>query len=145
MTTIIKRHALVPYTSRQMFELVNNVADYPRFLQWCRHSHILSQNEQEIKATLEIVWSGIHKNFTTCNHLHPFERIEITLVEGPFRHLEGVWLFMPVGEQGCNVMLNLEFELAGSLVNKLFEPIFNRIANSLVDAFCKRASEIYGY
>lgn len=142
--TVIQRNALVPHTPRQMFELVNNIEDYPRFLQWCQQSHIITKNEQEVRATLEIAWSGIHKSFTTHNHLHPFERIEITLVEGPFRHLEGRWEFIAVGD-GCKVNLNLEFEMAGSFVDKLFEPIFSRIANSLVDAFCKRAVEVYGY
>ncbi len=141
---VIKRSAMVMYSPRQMFELVNNIEDYPRFLPWCAASTILHQDEKEIEAKLEIVWSGIHKSFTTRNHLHQHERIEITLVHGPFRHLEGRWKFIPQGEQGCIVDLELKFDLAGRLIDKLFQPIFNHIANSLVDLFCKRAAEIYG-
>jgi ribosome-associated toxin RatA of RatAB toxin-antitoxin module len=143
MTTII-RNALVSYSARQMFELVNHIEDYPRFMQWCHESHIIRREEGEIEARLDIAWSGIHKNFTTRNRLHPYERIEISLVEGPFRHLEGRWSFIPLGDQGCKVHLELEFELAGGLMDKVFQPIFNHIANSLVDAFCKRAVEVYG-
>lgn len=142
--TTINRSALVAYTARQMFELVNSIEEYPRFLPWCHSSHIINRTETEVEASLEIAWSGIHKSFVTRNHLHPYERIDLTLVQGPFRHLEGRWSFLPCGEHGCKISLDLEFELAGSFLDVVFEPIFNRIANSLVDAFCKRAAEIYG-
>lgn len=142
--TTIQRSALVMFSARQMFELVNNIEDYPRFLPWCRSSQIIHQSETEIEASLEIAWSGMHKTFTTRNGLHPYERIDITLVHGPFRRLEGHWSFMACGEKGCKVNLELEFELAGHFLDVIFQPIFHHIANSLVDAFCKRAVEIYG-
>lgn len=142
--TTIKRNALVAYTARQMFELVNSIEEYPRFLPWCRESHIIEQTESEIEASLDIAWSGIHKSFITRNHLYPYERIDIKLVKGPFRQLEGHWSFLPYGEHGCKINLVLEFELAGHFLDVVFEPIFNRIANSLVEAFCKRAADIYG-
>lgn len=142
--TIIQRNALVAYSTRQMFELVNNIEDYPRFLPWCPKSEILSRTDKEVEATLEIAWSGMHKSFTTRNILFPYERMDIQLVKGPFRHLEGRWSFIPLGEHGCKVHMELEFELAGNFVDKIFQPIFNHIANSLVEAFCKRAVEVYG-
>lgn len=142
--TVIKRSALVNYSAQQMFELVNQVADYPRFLPWCRSSQILSQSEQELQATLEIAWAGIHKKFTTRNILYPYEAMEIILVEGPFRHLTGHWVFLALKTTACKVSLELEFELTGSFFDKAFSPIFHHIANSLVDAFCQRAIEIYG-
>ena len=142
--TTIKRSALVAYTARQMFELVNSIEEYPRFLPWCRGSQVITRADTEVEASLEITWSGIHKSFTTCNHLYPYERIDITLVKGPFRHLEGRWEFIALGEQGCKINLELEFELTGHLVDKVFQPIFHHIANSLVDAFCRRAVDIYG-
>jgi ribosome-associated toxin RatA of RatAB toxin-antitoxin module len=127
-----------------MFELVNNINDYPRFLPWCRKSRIIREDDAEIEAELEIAWSGLHKSFITCNHLHPFERIEISLVEGPFKHLQGRWQFTPLGDEGSRVDLELEFEFSGSWLDRMFEPIFHHMANSLVDAFCKRAMEVYG-
>ncbi len=142
--TTIERNALVPYTPHQMFELVNNIEDYPRFLPWCSTSEILSRSEKEIEATIDVAWSGIHKSFTTRNILHPNERMEMTLVKGPFKSLEGRWSFIPVGEHGCKVHMELEFELTGNILDKFFQPIFTTIANSLVDAFCKRAVEVYG-
>lgn len=142
--TTIKRSALVAYTARQMFELVNSIEEYPRFLPWCHSSHIIDRTDTEVEASLEIAWSGIHKSFITRNHLYPDERIDITLVKGPFRRLEGHWRFIALGEHGCKITLDLEFELAGHFLDVVFEPIFHRIANSLVDAFCKRAGDIYG-
>lgn len=141
--TTIKRSALVAFTSRQMFELVNSIEEYPRFLPWCGSSKITKQTDTEIEASLDITWSGIHKSFTTRNCLYPYERIDILLVHGPFRHLEGRWSFISYGEHGCKVNLDLEFELTGHFFDVIFQPVFHHIANSLVDAFCKRAAEIY--
>jgi len=140
----IKRTAQIVYSPQQMFELVNNIEDYPRFLPWCREAQVLHRDEKEIEASLDIVWSGIHKKFTTRNYLHPYERVEITLVDGPFRHLEGRWAFIALGESGCEVDLDLEFDVAGRLVDRLFQPIFHHVANSLVDLFCQRAVDVYG-
>lgn len=141
--TLIKRYSLLPYSPRQMYELVNNIEDYPRFLPWCRAAKILSKNEKEIVASLELVWSGIHKSFTTRNILTTNERIDIKLVQGPFRHLEGIWNFIPMAD-GCKVELELEFELTGHFLDMFFQPVFQKIANSLVDLFTKRAIEVYG-
>jgi ribosome-associated toxin RatA of RatAB toxin-antitoxin module len=141
--TTIKRNALVSFSARQMFELVNAIEDYPRFLPWCHESHIVKRDEKEVEARLDIVWSGIHKSFTTRNVLHPYDRMDITLVNGPFRQLEGCWSFVPLGEHGSKVHLELTFEFTGSAMDIVFQPIFNHIANSLVDAFCKRAVEVY--
>lgn len=142
--TIIQRSALVPYSARQMFELVNSIEDYPRFLPWCSASQIINRTDTEVQASLDIAWSGMHKTFTTRNRLHPFDHIEIELVEGPFRHLEGRWSFTSLENEACKVGLDLEVDFKGGLVDMMFQPIFNHIANSLVEAFCKRAVEIYG-
>jgi ribosome-associated toxin RatA of RatAB toxin-antitoxin module len=142
--TVIKRTALVGYSSRQMYELVNLIEEYPRFLPWCRESQIISKDDKQVEASLDIAWSGIHKQFTTRNVLYPFNRIDIQLVNGPFRHLQGKWMFSEMGPQGCKVELELEFALAGHFLDNVFQPIFHKIANELVDLFCKRAVEVYG-
>ena len=140
----IKRSALVPYSTRQMFELVNNIEDYPRFLPWCQSSKILSRTDEEVVATLEVSWKGIRKNFSTRNRLFPYERVDINLANGPLQHMEGIWSFVALDEQACKVMLDLEFEFAGNFIDRFFQPVFQHIANTLVDAFCKRAVELYG-
>lgn len=140
----LKRSALVPYSSRQMFELVNSIEDYPRFLPWCSSSRIISRTEKEVIAELEINWKGIHKSFTTRNILHPYDRMQMELVTGPLKKLDGIWQFQVLNENASKVMLDMEFEFAGSFIDRLFEPVFQHIANTLVDAFCKRAVELYG-
>lgn len=140
----LKRSAIVPFTTHQMFELVNNIDDYPRFLPWCQSSEILSRTSEEAVATLEISWKGIHKSFTTRNRLFPYERVEITLVNGPLQRLEGIWRFHGLNEKACKVLLDLEFEFTGHFIDRFFQPVFQHIANTLVEAFCKRAVELYG-
>lgn len=140
----LKRSALVPYSARQMFELVNNIEDYPRFLQWCSKSTIVSRTDQEVVAELDITWKGMSKSFSTRNVLYPYQCMEMSLVSGPMKHMKGKWDFIEIDEKACKVMLDMEFEFAGNFIDLLFQPVFQSIANSLVDAFCKRAVELYG-
>lgn len=140
----LKRSAIVPYSARQMFELVNAIEDYPRFLPWCHRSHVLSRTDTEVIAELEIQWKGVHKSFSTKNTLTPYESIDIDLVNGPLKHLEGIWHFNALDEDACKILLDLEFEFAGGFIDRLFQPVFQHIANNLVDAFSKRAIELYG-
>ncbi|OGT38283.1 MAG: ubiquinone-binding protein [Gammaproteobacteria bacterium RIFCSPHIGHO2_12_FULL_38_14] len=140
----LKRSAIVSYSTRQMFELVNDIEEYPRFLPWCDKSEIIKKNNEEVVAALDINWKGIHKRFTTRNRLYPFERMEINLVNGPLQRMEGIWCFQSLNTNACKVLLDLEFEFAGSFIDRFFQPVFQHIANTLVDAFCKRAVELYG-
>lgn len=142
---VLKRNALVPYSARQMFELVNAIEEYPRFLPWCASSKVISKTDEEVVASLEIAWKGMRKHFTTRNKLTAHQRIDMTLVNGPLQHMEGIWCFIPLNEHACKVTLDLEFEFTGSIIDKLFQPVFQHIANTLVDAFCKRAVELYGH
>lgn len=140
----LKRNAIVPYTAKQMFELVNAIEDYPRFLPWCTQSKIIRQSDEEIVASLHVSWKGFHKDFTTRNELFPHEKMRIHLVSGPLQRMEGVWEFQMLDQHACKVSLDLEFAFAGGLIDRFFQPVFRHIANTLVDAFCKRAAELYG-
>jgi len=140
----LKRNALVPYTQRQMFELVNAIEDYPRFLPWCGNSQIITRTSEEVVAELDVSWKGMHKSFTTRNRLFPYDRVEISLVNGPLHRLDGIWSFHALDEHACKINLDLEFEFTGRFIDRLFQPVFQHIANTLVDAFCKRAVELYG-
>lgn len=142
--TTINKSALVPYSSGQMFALVNNIEAYASFLPWCRSSHVLLRTPDEVRATIEIAHGGLHKSFTTLNRLQQDKMMEMRLLEGPFRHLEGYWRFDVLGEKACKVSLDLDFEFSNRLVGLAMGPIFTQIANALVDSFCKRAREVYG-
>lgn len=143
MTTISK-NALVPYSAAEMFDLVNDIESYASFLPWCRSSEVLSQNADELRASIEIAHGSLHKSFTTRNRLQKNKMIEMRLEKGPFKHLEGFWRFDVLGERACKISLDLDFEFSNKLVGMALGPIFSQIANTLVDAFSKRAVEVYG-
>lgn len=133
------------YTPDQMFDLVNDVEAYPDFLPWCKGSRIISKNEDVVCASLDIAKGGIHHEFSTRNSLDHGSSIRIELIDGPFRHLEGHWQFMPIGDnEGCRVQLDMDFEFSTRLLDLALGPVFTQISGSLVEAFCKRAQEIYG-
>ena len=140
----VRKSALVPFSAARMYNLVNDVESYPSFLPWCGHAELLSRNRDCLCGRIEVRRAGIHQWFTTCNHLVENERIDIRLEEGPFRKLEGDWVFTSLGAQACKVELALEFEFAGKLISAAFGPVFNHVASTLVDAFVKRAKELYG-
>lgn len=142
--TRIQRSAQVPFSASRMFDLVADIESYPRFLPWCRGARVVPQGDGEVEATLEIAKGPLRKSFTTRNRLHPGRRIDLQLVQGPFRHLEGHWLFEDLGEAGSKVSLELEFDVGGALLRRTLGPVFSEIANTLVDAFCRRARSVYG-
>jgi len=139
----VKKTALVPHSAKELYALVNDVESYPDFLPWCKSTRLLSRTEHEVCGELEVSRIGISQKFSTCNRLHPFDRIDIRLLEGPFKHLRGSWHFQPLSDNGCKVLLELEFEFSGKLINKAFGVFFNQIANTMVDAFCKQARAVY--
>ena len=142
--TTINKSALVPYTAAEMFALVDDIEAYPEFLPGCRRTQVHSRSADEVRATIELSKGGVEKAFTTCNRIQQNKMIEVRLIEGPFKHLNGFWRFDPLGEDGCKVALDLEFEFASRLLSAVVGPVFSQIANSLVDSFLKRAVEVYG-
>jgi ribosome-associated toxin RatA of RatAB toxin-antitoxin module len=142
--TTIHRSALVPYSASEMFHLVDDVDSYHQFLPWCAASKVLSRDADQVRATIQVAKGAVNKSFTTVNHLQKDKMIEMRLVEGPFHHLEGFWRFEALEERGCKVSLDMDFEFSGRMMQMLVGPVFSQIAGSLVDAFVKRAEEVYG-
>ena len=141
----IKRSALVHYSPAEMYSLVNDVSAYPKFLPWCKSSKVISGSDTEMTASVEIARGALNKSFTTKNILHNNKKIEITLVDGPFKTLHGAWTFHQLKrDDACKIELDLMFKFDSGLVSLAAKPVFTRIANSLVDAFSKRAVEVYG-
>jgi ribosome-associated toxin RatA of RatAB toxin-antitoxin module len=144
VTTIV-RTALLPYSPEEMYALVNDVAAYPAFLPWCRASRVISETATDMVASIEIARGVLNRSFTTHNHLQAPQRIELALVDGPFRKLHGHWQFATLKTaNACKVTLQLDFEFDNSMISLAARPVFTQIVNSLVDAFSKRASEVYG-
>lgn len=140
----VSRSARVPYAANDMYELVADVEQYPGFLPWCRAATVRERSGDAVEASLEIGRGPLHKTFTTRNVHTRGTRIDIELVDGPFRHLQGTWRFHDLDGAGCEVALHLEFELANAFLRKTMGPVFTEIADSLVDAFCRRARALYG-
>lgn len=140
----IEKSALVTYTPEQMFLLVDDIDAYAVFLPWCSRSQVVERSTDFVTGELEISYSSLNKSFITRNINTPHNQIEMELVEGPFKHLRGLWLFTPLGSDGCKIELNMEFEFANKLLDMTVGPVFGKLANSLVDAFTERASKIYG-
>jgi ribosome-associated toxin RatA of RatAB toxin-antitoxin module len=141
---IIQRSAIVPHSAEEMYTLVNAIEDYPQFIPWCQEADVHSRDDDEIRATLSFEGGGFTKSFTTCNRLQKNKMIEIRLINGPFRQLEGFWRFETQKDQQTLVRLDLEFELANKILGMAFGAVFNQVANALVDAFSKRAEKVYG-
>jgi ribosome-associated toxin RatA of RatAB toxin-antitoxin module len=140
----VDRSALVPYTAREMFSLVDDVEAYPEFVPWCNDATVESRTRDTLVATLELHKGPISKHFTTRNTRRDFEAIDMELVGGPFRQLSGGWRFRDIEDQGCRVSLELEFEFESRLVDMMFGAFFKEAGDSLVDAFTARARDVYG-
>ncbi|MBS0349867.1 MAG: type II toxin-antitoxin system RatA family toxin [Proteobacteria bacterium] len=141
--TVINKSAIVPYTATQMFDLVNDIEQYSKFVPYCVNSKIVERSMDEIHAMLTFAGAGISKSFSTLNRLQPHKMIEMRLVNGPFKSLEGFWNFENLENHSSKVSLNLEFELAAGVLKIMFGPVFNQVASLLVDSFHKRAAEVY--
>ena len=140
----INRSALLPYTPHEMFVLVTDVSAYPLFMPWCGGAEVLSYEDDEMVARIDFAVAGVSKSFTTRNRHHADTEVRMELVDGPFSQLQGRWQFEPLGEQGCKISLFLEYDFSSKMVGMVIGPVFSQIANSLVDAFQKRAAEVYG-
>ena len=140
----VQKSALVPYRASEMYALVNDVDRYAEFLPWCRHSEVTSREAEQVEATLELHKGAISKTFSTRNTLTPDSAIGIELLGGPFRQLSGGWQFDALGDAGSRVSLDLEFEFESRVVDTLFGPFFEEICDALIDAFTRRAEEVYG-
>ncbi len=140
----IRRSALVPYSAQQMFDLVTDIESYPEFLPWCGQTRILSQDHDEVVASIEIAYHGIRKTFTTRNRLQAGKLMEMRLVEGPFKHLHGFWTFHPLDAGSSKISVDLEFDFSSKVLELTSTPVLATVANRTLDGFCKRAAALYG-
>jgi ribosome-associated toxin RatA of RatAB toxin-antitoxin module len=140
----IRRRAHVQYTAQQMFDLVNDVEAYPKFLHWCSGARVESVDESHIEATVDIGIAGFHKSFRTRNTLERPKRITIALVSGPFSRLDGAWAFTDSPSGGADIELSLDYEISHSPLGFVLGKAFEEVARSQMSAFVRRADEVYG-
>ena len=139
----VKKSALVPFSADQMYKLVDDVPAYKEFLPWCGDSKEVSREEGVVVASVTISKGAINKTFTTKNTSQNREKIHMELVEGPFKELVGYWTFKEIKANACRVSLELDYEFSNRLLSMAIGPVFNQIANAMVDSFVDRAKEVY--
>ncbi|MCG3723308.1 ubiquinone-binding protein [Vibrio cincinnatiensis] len=139
----VSRSALVAFSAEQMFHLVNDVESYPDFLPGCSGTRVLESSSDKMVASVDVSKAGISKTFTTENHLNHGQSIIMHLVDGPFQTLRGGWFFTPLDEQACKVELKLEFEFSSKMIELAFGKVFNELTSNMVNAFTKRAKQVY--
>lgn len=144
LMALVEKSVLVEYSAPQMYALVDDIEHYPAFLPWCGGTEILKREGSRAEAAITIDFRGIRQRFSTANRLQPPELIEMTLVDGPFRQLDGNWRFKPLGNDACKIEFRLHYEFSSKLLERLIGPVFHYIADTFVDAFVKRAGQIYG-
>lgn len=143
----VHKSVLISYSPEQMFALVTGVAQYPKFLPWCSRAAVLSQNEEGMMAEVGIALGPLRQTFVTKNIHEPGKRVQMKLVKGPFSRLDGDWHFHAVGTgnpPACRVELKLHYGFSSAALASLVGPVFDRIASTMVDAFVKRAAQVYG-
>lgn len=143
MAEVVKS-VLVPYSSAEMFELVDKVEDYPQFLPWCGGTELHHRDEAITEATIHISYLHVRQHFTTRNDKTASEEMLIRLKSGPFRKLEGYWRFRALAESACKVEFVLHYEFSSHLLEKVLGPVFGMVTNGLVDAFVHRAERVFG-
>jgi ribosome-associated toxin RatA of RatAB toxin-antitoxin module len=140
----VEKSIWIGYSAQRMFDLVEDVESYPGFLPWCSAARADFRSEQRTVATLHVNFHGIKAHLTTENAKEPPFWMSLKLVEGPFRHLEGGWRFKPLAEQACKIEFHISYEFSNRFFEKIIGSVFNQIANTFVDAFVKRARQVYG-
>ena len=141
---VISKTEDVPFSADQMYELVNDVESYPEFLSWCRSSKIHERSPHHMKASITLVKGRIKQSFTTENTMQPGRRIDVSLVEGPFKQLTGFWEFEPEGVDSCRVSVMMQFEFRNRLLKLALEAVFNQITGTLIENFTERARQVFG-
>ncbi|MGH8802730.1 MAG: type II toxin-antitoxin system RatA family toxin [Casimicrobiaceae bacterium] len=138
----VNRSVLVPWPATRMFELVDDIESYPRFLPWCAGARVLARSDRSKIARIDIDYHGVRAHFTTANLDTPPERIVITLKDGPFRALNGEWRFTALSDDGCRVDFELAYEFATKLLERVVGPVFGHIARTFIEAFVRRAETL---
>ena len=146
----VKKSVLLWYSPHEMYTLVTAIEDYPRFLPWCERAEVLERFDAGVTARLHLAYLGVRQSFTTRNLQVAGASVELQLVDGPFSELAGTWRFVPLpaadGAQAkaCKVEFELRYTFANAALEAVVSPVFDRIANTFVESFVKRAEQVHG-
>lgn len=134
----------VPYTPKQLYDLVIDIEQYPDFIPWCRAARIISRNSDSYLGELVIAFKHIRESYVS-RVTGDEERmtINVEMERGPFHHLTNVWEFTET-EQGCLIDFKIDFAFKHKILEKIIGTLFSRATRKMVDAFKSRADELYG-
>ena len=139
----IARSAIVEHSAAEMYALVEDIEAYPGFLPWCTAAVVHERRAGATRATLTVGAGRVRQSFTTQNDNRPGEAIDMRLVEGPFRRFAGHWRFVPLAPRACRIEFSLRYEFSSRALGRLLAPLFDGIADSMVEAFVRRAAQVY--
>lgn len=145
----VKKSVLLWYSPREMYDLVTGIEQYPQFLPWCERAEVLERHEEGVTARLGLAYMGVRHAFTTRNSHIAGESVTVQLVDGPFSLLDGTWLFQGLGRPGseaqaCKIEFDLRYAFSSVALEAVVSPVFDKVANTFVDSFVKRAESVYG-
>lgn len=140
----IRRSAIVEHPAAELYALVDDIESYPQFLPWCVAARVNDRTPATTRATLTVGVKGVRQSFTTQNDNRAAQAIDMRLVEGPFRSFSAAWRFSALSAGACKIDFSLEYEFSSRILARLLEPLFDRIADTMVDAFARRADQLHG-
>lgn len=149
----VKKSVLLWYSTAEMYALVTAIGDYPTFLPWCERAELLETRSDGVTARLHLAYGGVRHAFTTRNTNADGESVQMALVDGPFSELAGIWRFIPLAMPGqasadapaaCKIEFDLRYAFSSRALEAVVSPVFDRIANTFVDSFVKRAEQVHG-
>ena len=139
----IARSAIVEHSAAEMYALVEDIEAYPGFLPWCAAAEVHAREGATTEATLTVGIGGLRQSFTTRNANRPGEAIDMRLVKGPFRRFDAQWRFVPLSPGACRIEFSLQYEFSGRALGRLLSPLFDGMADSMVEAFVRRAAQVH--
>ena len=140
----IRKSALVAHSDAQMFTLVDDIKSYPQFLPWCSSADLTLVEARAVEATIGVDFLGLKLAFSTRNLRHAPTQIDISLLGGPFRRFAGQWKFTALAAQACKIEFHLDYQVQAGVIGAALAPVFEQIASTMVDAFVRRAEQLYG-
>lgn len=140
----VKKTILVPYSQEEMYNLVNDIKNYPKYIPWCVSTKIIEEKLSFVTANINIEYLKIKTNFTTKNILHPYSKIELNLISGPFSTFSGFWLFNKSEQNGSEVTFEVNYKFSNIILEKIMGSIFYILCNNIIDCFIKEAKNTYG-
>jgi ribosome-associated toxin RatA of RatAB toxin-antitoxin module len=149
----VRKSVLLWYSPHELYQLVVDVEKYPQFLPWCERAEVVARDEQGQTARLHLAYAGVRQAFTTRNVQTTDRSVHVGLVDGPFSLLDGLWQFVPLplpagqgptGGEACKIEFELRYQFANAVLELAISPVFDRIADTLVDSFVRRAEQVYG-